>query len=209
MAVRWFTGDFHLGTSSIIEYASRPFSSVSEMNSHLLCECAKAAPDDTIIHVGDFALFGNDRHGTKCINSRIRQEDVLSKVKATFINIRGNHDLNNKVKSLCDSMRTRLGRKYTSVSISHYPTYDPHAKGHFQHGDIHLCGHVHGKWRCCLDVDSMCLNINVGVDAWNYKLVKEETLINYVNFLIRQGPDKIFRCKSENGKLVFSEYGKI
>jgi hypothetical protein len=63
---------------------------------------------------------------------------------------------------------------------------------------------VHGKWKHCLDLDHNILNVNVGVDVWNYKLVSEEELIVYLNRLFKKSPDELFRCKkNEYGKLKF------
>lgn len=81
-------------------------------------------------------------------------------------------------------MRTVLGSKYTAVSVSHYPTYDKRAKDQFLEGDIHICGHVHGKWKHCLDLTHKCLNINVGVDSWDYKMLSDDDLIKYVGKIL-------------------------
>ena len=39
------------------------------------------------------------------------------------------------------------------------------------------------------------LNINVGVDVWNYEVVTEEEVIKYLNFLFRKRSDELFRVK--------------
>ena len=39
---------------------------------------------------------------------------------------------------------------------------------------------------------------------WNFKIVSDEELINYLNTLFRAGMKKLLRCKSdEHGKLRF------
>lgn len=101
-----------------------------------------------------------------------------------FINLKGNHDVNNKVKSIGNVLRTKIG-KHLEVSISHYPSYDRHAEGTFKEGDIHICGHVHGKWKHCLDMTNKVLNINVGVDVWNYTIVTEDELIEYIDKVMK------------------------
>ena len=55
-----------------------------------------------IVHIGDLCSFGIDR-GTEC--GKKKPHDLVKDIPATFINIRGNHDLSNKVKSACDSMQ--------------------------------------------------------------------------------------------------------
>ena len=74
-------------------------------------------------------------------------------------------------------MRIKLGTRFPNVSVSHYPSYSEKSTGNFKNGDIHICGHVHGAWKHCVDLDHSVLNINVGVDAWNYKIVSDDELI--------------------------------
>ena len=155
---------------------------------------------DIIIHVGDLASFGTDRggKGLSCNPSHI-----ISTIPATFINIRGNHDINNRVKSVCESMRTNLGRRFPNVSVSHYPSYDPHVGVNVKNGDIHICGHVHKKWKHCLDLDRQILNINVGVDVWNYKIITEEELIQYIEQVLHLPKDKVVKIKNVDGHLKY------
>lgn len=170
--MRFYTADFHLGMTDILRFECRGiefggiFADINAMNSALLGSClTKASATDTIIHAGDLYSFKQDR-GNKGLLEK--PNEVIERIPATFINVRGNHDLHNKVKSLCESMRISMGSRFPDVSISHYPSYDRHAKNCFVQGDIHLCGHVHSQWKHCLDLDNSVLNINVGVDVWNY-----------------------------------------
>lgn len=201
MSQKFYTADFHIGMSDILRFEHRPFKTIDEMNYHFLKSCLeRTGVSDVIIHVGDLYSFRNDRgfEGMK-----IRPDEFFKDVKAGIINLRGNHDPSNKVKSLCDSMRTCIGSRFPSVSVSHYPTYDKHCAGHFQPGDVHLCGHVHSKWKYCIDLDNQCLNINVGVDVWDYQLVSEEELIKYLNSLLAKDSKKLYRCKNIDGKIHF------
>jgi calcineurin-like phosphoesterase family protein len=183
MAKRFFTADFHLCSGvlcdpEIMKNAVRPFSSSEEMNAAYLASCNRlAGTDDVIIHVGDLFQRGKDQ-GQE--GSRSGPSSFLRKIKATFVNVRGNHDAANRVKSVCDSMRTRLGKKFVDVSVGHYPTTSPEAEGSFRPGDIHLCGHVHGKWKHMIDYQNSCLNVNVGVDVWGHQIVSEDELIDYI-----------------------------
>lgn len=125
----------------------------------------KAKPGDTIIHLGDFASYGFDR-GYQGL--REKPCDIVAKIPVAFVNLRGNHDINNGVFCLGNSLELGLGKRYPFVSASHYPSYDRRAVGTFREGTIHLCGHVHKKWKHCLDLAHSVLNINVGVDVWDY-----------------------------------------
>lgn len=200
MGCRYFTGDFHLGFSKLLEIEKWPFKNIQDHDNFLLNQCIKLNSDDTIIHAGDFCSFGINQ-GEQ--NLKIKSKDIIKNIDATFINIRGNHDINNDVKSICESMRTRLGKKFIDVSISHYPSYDKRAKGHFLDGDIHICAHVHSKWVHCLDLDHSVLNINVGCIAWNFRIISEDILIRYINMLIKKRPNELYRCKNINNKLIF------
>ena len=53
----WITSDTHFNHKNIIAYESRPFASIPEMNAALIENWNKVvAPDDAVIHLGDFAL---------------------------------------------------------------------------------------------------------------------------------------------------------
>lgn len=194
MARKYWTSDFHISMNEILIYENRPFNNIDTMNNSFLDMCNTLNIDDTIIHVGD--LY--------CYNQNKKPFEFLESIKPKFINIRGNHDLNNKVKSTCESMHCYLNKRYPYISVSHYPTYDQKISRDCLTAPIHLCGHVHSKWKHCLDLDHNILNINVGVDVWNYKLVSEEDLIVYLNQLFKKSPNELFRCKKMNyGQLKF------
>jgi len=209
MARRWFASDWHLGMQAILHFENRPFKTIEAHDSALLrSACQRATVDDTIIHIGDLFCYKQDSHskqyGLPINGSNKKPKDILSIIPATFVNIHGNHDLNNKVKSLCESMRISLGKRFPSVSVGHYPSYDSHAKNQFLPGDIRLCGHVHNKWKHCLDLDNSVLNINCGVDVWNYKIVSEDEIIKYIESILRLPKEKIFKVKYIDEKLYFS-----
>lgn len=198
MAKRLWTADWHLGSSILLDKRImgadvRPFKDVDAMKSAFLNSVLEfSGNQDIIIHIGDFASYGIDRgyHGLK-----EKPSEIIAKIPGTFINLRGNHDINNNVFSIGNSLNLGLGKRYPFVSASHYPSYDKRAAGTFTEGTIHLCGHVHKKWKHCLDLTHSVLNINVGVDVWNYKIVPEEELIKYLNFLFGKRSDELFRIK--------------
>ena len=212
MSHRFFTADFHIGMPDIIRFEQRPFKSVELMDAALLHECnttAKVYKDsegnvidrDVIYHLGDLFSYGLDQGNA---GSAMKPNIFLSKIASTFVNIKGNHDLNNRVKSLCSSMHIFLSKRYPLVSLSHYPTYDMRTDKSCLFAPVHLCGHVHRAWRHCLDLDHRILNVNVGVDVWGFKLVSDDDLMLYLNRLFKQTPDSLFRCKLDStGKLKF------
>lgn len=201
MSKRWFTSDWHLGMQTLLNRnvmheQTRPFKTIDEMNSFIIQSVnAQATDEDLIVHIGDLACFNTDL--------KIKPADMIAQVNASLINIHGNHDTSNKVKSICDSMRIQLGKKYTAVSISHYPTYDKRAKDQFLEGDIHICGHVHNQWKHCLDLTHKCLNINVGIDCWNYKMLSDDDLIKYIDKILRLDKTQLYKVEIlDNGKIL-------
>lgn len=60
------------------------------------------------------------------------------------------------------------------------------------------------KWKHCLDLDNSVLNINCGVDVWNYKIVSEDEIIKYIESILRLPKEKIFKVKYIDEKLYFS-----
>lgn len=199
MAKRFFTADFHLQMQKILQFENRPFKNIKEHDIMLLDECKKTSYDDIIIHVGDLYSFGFDR-GVEC--GKDKPIDVIKDIPATFINIRGNHDLSNKVKSTCDSMQLHLGRKYPNVICGHYPSYDEHAASYIRKGWILLCGHVHHQWKHCLDLTNSILNINVGVDVNKYKLMSEDDVIKYIDRVLSLPFEKMNKIKIKDGKVI-------
>ena len=186
--------------SDILRFENRPFKTIEKHDAALIRSCReRAKPDDVIIHVGDLYSFRSDR-GNEGRNEK--PTDVISQIPAQFINIRGNHDVNNRVKSLCESMTVQLGRRYPNVVVGHYPSYDRRAI-YARRGWLLLCGHVHGKWKHCLDLDRQILNVNVGVDVNRYMIVSEDELAAYINKLLSHKPNELYRCKVEDGKLTF------
>lgn len=183
MSQRFFTADWHLGSNNIIQTYNRPFSSVERMNASLISICNNIAPEktDIVYHIGDFASYKSDRGE---IGLKINPNLMLKLLKSTFINIEGNHDSHNNVRSAAKSLRISLG-PFTDVSLGHYPSYRKEAEGTFLPGDIHLCGHVHDKWKYFIDKENQVLNINVGVDKWGFKPVSEDKLVDYIKKIMK------------------------
>ena len=189
MSQRFFTADWHLGSKIVLDVYKRPFISVEKMNGSLITACNKLADSksDIVIHAGDFACFGKDR-GELALNENPNK--MMNLIHATFINIEGNHDRNNKVKSVGKALRTELGNVFSDVCVCHYPSYDDRAKKYYHPGDILLCGHVHDKWKHYVDKENKVLNINIGVDVWNYQPVSEDKLIDYIRELLNTSNGK-------------------
>ena len=194
----YFTSDFHLGSSNIINYCKRPFKNVSHMNDTLIRRVNKLDRHDVLFHVGDFVLVGHDRHGIKEDFSDIKYSEYLDKIKPHIILLNGNHDSVHNVKAMLNSAVVNLNRKYKNISVSHFPltkSYDTLK--------IHLCGHIHDKWLVNFDKETKVLNLNVGVDVWDYRPVDNLTLVKVLDDLLS---DKELMSKSFSlTKLEFQE----
>ena len=180
MTRRFFTSDFHLYSQKILDCYNRPFKNINDMNEKIfkMCNSIADSSSDIIIHCGD--LF--EKPANLVINPNTY---ITDNINANFINIKGNHDTNNKVKAVCSSMRISLGKVFPDVSVSHYPSNDPRSIRQWIPGDIHLCGHCHNKWKYFIDKTNKVLNINMCLEVWDYKIVSEEKLIKYITNLLK------------------------
>lgn len=188
MALKFYTADWHLNSRKVLEVYSRPFPSIEYMNEVLISMCNMFSSEaDTVVHIGDLFCYGTDG---SYIGTKENPQIYLGRIKANFVNIEGNHDRTNKVKSIGKYLRTSLG-PFSDVSISHYPSTSDLAEGTYLPGDIHLCGHVHDKWKYLIDRKNQVLNVNLGIDVWDYKIVSEDKLISYIK--------KVMLTQSLNG----------
>ena len=152
------TSDTHFDHENIIEYCSRPFNSVYDMNHAIIKNWNQTvSKDDFVYHLGDFA-FANKR----------RAEDLLSQLNGIKILIRGNHDKKDIISAR--GLMTRFDYKKlryenNTFIMSHYPMMCWEKMGR---GSIMLHGHCHGTLR-----DDMLKLLNgrlfeVGMDKWNF-----------------------------------------
>ena len=184
MSKKFYTADWHCNSQLVNEIYKRPFSSVVEMNERFIANCNEVvSSEDILIHVGDFCCYSGDGGFP---GLKVNPQSFIDRINPTFVNIEGNHDPTNKTKSIAWFMRTHLGNTFPDVSVGHYPSYHPKMKDLMIPGWIHLCGHVHNQWKYFIDRDRQILNINVGVDVWNYYPVSESDLISYIKNLMEK-----------------------
>jgi len=161
--LKFYTSDLHLSHKKIIEYEKRPFSSVEEMNDHLIENWnRKVKSGDEVYILGDFAFCkGNEAN------------ELLKRLNGQKFLIRGNHDRFVDDKDF-DTSLFKLVRHYATtkdggnpVIMFHYPI----AVWDRQHyGSIHLYGHVHANKSGHYPLRSKLKNAyNVGVDVCDYE----------------------------------------
>ena len=154
MSETFFISDTHFGHFNIIRYCKRPFSSVEEMDRHMIQTWNETVgPKDVVYHLGDFAF-----HKKK---SEIAA--IVSQLNGTIILIQGNHD-NHETRRviqpnfpMAELMDPDTG---LPVVLCHYPL---RTWNRDRYGSIHLFGHVHGS------VAGEGNSIDVGVDSIGYR----------------------------------------
>jgi len=158
----WFTSDLHLGHDNIIRLASRPFSTVDEMDNVLISNwnnCVNRA-DDVYI-VGDLSL-----KPVEIVESYLRRMNGKKYL------VRGNHDRVGaypyKAIAGLEWIRDYHEMKVdgTRLVLFHYPIFEWDA---VYRGSIHLYGHVHGNMEYSgWHRDRGWRSINVGMDVNNF-----------------------------------------
>ena len=175
----FFTSDFHLGDETLTSRGLRPFRSGTRMTEVIVKNVKARAkdPSDTVFHLGDFVAYGKD-HGIE--SPRISGDEYRKLFDCNIVLLEGNHDPNNNVKTMVKTMFVDIG-PYHNVSCSHFPSWYSQNSGLIPRlrGHIHLCGHVHGSWKTMVSKDGI-LNINVGLDVWNYQIVSIQDLIRLI-----------------------------
>lgn len=183
----WFTSDTHFGHERINELANRPFTSVEEMNEAIIERWnAVVAPEDTVYHLGDVAMG-------KIADSL----PLIGRLNGTKILVEGNHDrtFTDKGKKREPEWRQKYLEVFAAVRdnyavmiegrevmLSHFPyDGDSHDEDRFagdrlvDKGAALLHGHTHALAQVSHS-KAKSLQIHVGVDAWEFAPVSEETV---------------------------------
>lgn len=193
--MRYFISDTHFGHARIIELCNRPFSDYTEMDWKIVDNWnSTVGPDDEVFHLGDVAL-----------GPWVRWHDILTGLNGFKTLVVGNHDrvfeggstkeqerfypyysewfdvVTNEVKNFVLSDGTR-------VNMSHFPyDGDSHDGDRYEdfrlpdEGKVLIHGHTHRDSKVSRSKNGT-LQIHVGADAWGYRPVSEEEVLN----LIRQ-----------------------
>lgn len=196
--MRYWTSDWHINSEIVRQVSHRPWKTAEEMNRGILnlTYKGKIQMTDQIIHVGDLIQSGKDRGIEIAKDKQMKWHDIAMRCHGMLVCVEGNHDSSNDVPFVCRSMKTRVGNY--NVTVGHYPTWYDEAVGTFycygqkygeeydramyrKHPAIHICGHVHNSWKVAFDKRNRILNINVGIDAHNYKILSESELVELID----------------------------
>ena len=187
MGKRFFSSDFHLGSSLINRYASRPWTGALEAAGALAANVnAKCGRSDVLVHAGDFSLQSADRHGeTEDMPPDVSEDEWLSRFAPRVFLLAGNHDDGHNAEAMANNMWVDLGRRWRNVFVSHFPSYHESYRGPSgcKATSAVLCGHVHDKWKYCYDTEKNVLNYNVGVDCHGYAPVEDAEIVRDLDFV--------------------------
>ena len=176
----FFTSDNHFGHARIIEYCNRPFKHVDEMNEAMIANWNnKIDPEDTVYHIGDFAM---DKNPSKFLY-RLNGQKFL---------IKGNHDGKPRKEDgwagIWDYREIRVENQF--IVLCHY-ALRVWNKSHY--GSWNLFGHSHGS----LPDDPTVLSIDVGVDCHDYTPISFEEIKEIMD---RKTPKSDARNRGKNHK---------
>ena len=168
----YFTSDTHFGHANILRFSKRPFHSVPEMNEALCENWASVVTDrDHIYHLGDVVFGKNFKEVAAYI-------DMVRKLPGRKFLVPGNHDrkylsllgwaFKEILPPLCELNVQPKDKIRHTVILSHFPMTS-WSKSH--HGALQLYGHLHGAFL------GNQQQTDVGVDAWNYKPVDIDQIL--------------------------------
>lgn len=148
------------------------------MNSRIIDETRmRVKLEDTCIHVGDFCIRGKDAKA-------LIYQGMLN---GNWVFVRGNHDKNNGVKTVCWWMVAQIA--IYNVFVSHVPYFYRAEVRTAKHllpeslvkmiestCNFAICGHVHDKWM--VSHEGKIPTINVGVDVHKFRPISDDELVN-------------------------------
>lgn len=171
----WFTSDLHFDHEKVITYANRPFkNALGEPDANLMNKTlidnwnALVKPDDHVYVLGDVA----------CASTPERIYNHVSQLQGYKYLVFGNHDKAiRKTPKILDLFK--WARDFAEVKLAFDPAVPNRTQHitlcHFamrvwnksHHGAWNLYGHSHGN----LADDPHALQLDVGVDEWDYRPV--------------------------------------
>ena len=168
----FFTSDLHLGHANIIKHCNRPFSSVEEMDEHLLSAWnSRVRPNDTVYILGDLIF-----------RSKVPVDSYLSRLRGKKHLIIGNHDKGWMKKTDMSEHFVSVER-FAEISdgqhkmtLCHYPLM---SWNHIAKGSYMIHGHIHNSRDAMYFplMRQMPNLLNAGVEINGYHPVKLDELI--------------------------------
>jgi len=196
----YFTSDWHVGHTNVLDFDNRPFKDLGEMHEKLVKNFNMLVPDHGITYfLGDMGL---------CSSGLLKS--IIDQLKGTKVLIRGNHDgkmismYNAGFDIVLDKAQITVGKNI--ITMSHCPLYGVYREntsgmrnqtgeenwhGEERHkdkytfndfGQVHLHGHIHspngGKSERVLG-----RQMDIGVTANKYKPVSLDQVQSFISSL--------------------------
>ncbi|WP_379126492.1 metallophosphoesterase [Paenibacillus sp. sgz500958] len=155
----YFTSDHHFGHKQIIDFESRPFTDVEQMNETMISAWnSVVAKGDKVFHLGDFSFLNKET--TQAILARLNGYKIL---------IMGNHDRGRSRTWWLDAGFAEV-MEYPLIYkefffLSHEPMY---MNKHMPYVNVH--GHIHGQKYEGKN------HFNICVEHWDYKPLSFEQI---------------------------------
>jgi calcineurin-like phosphoesterase family protein len=201
--LRFFTSDNHFGHANIIDFCNRPFKSVGHMQAEMVTRWnAVVGPDDEVWHLGDFAMGRIDETLpiAGALNGRINllvgNHDRPFGLKPNSAKAHRWISAYSEYFTLWDGplpfvLGDPLARdEGVHVFLNHFPGRGVNDRYDRKFGEYEveasypgedetwvLHGHTHSTTRL---VQGRRL-VHVGVDAWDYTPVAEDTIIEMIS----------------------------
>ena len=182
---KFFISDTHFGDERLNLYGrDRLFKSAEEVDNTIIDNWNKiVTDDDLIIHLGDVALTEEGFH-------------KLGRCNGKKILVIGNYDDNNQTAKF--NVTDELLKKYFFkvitngfITIGDEKVYLTHKPTDGKDDYFNLVGHIHGTWKVQRNM------LNLGVDAWNYIPVSEETVSFQINGIRNHYDENVFAGELE------------
>ncbi|WP_027091027.1 metallophosphoesterase [Cohnella thermotolerans] len=170
MSKTFFTSDHHFGHRNIIDFESRPFGDVEEMNLAMIESWnSVVGKDDQVFHLGDFSFL-----------NREKTREIVGRLNGRKFLILGNHD-RGRTRSWWLEVGFDEVSEYPIIYkefffLSHEPMY---MNKHMPYVNVH--GHIHGQKYEGKN------HFNVCVEHWAYKPLTFEQIRDSVVASEEQG----------------------
>lgn len=159
----FFTSDEHYLHHNIIEYCTRPFSSIEEMQDEFIKRHNSVVTSkDITVHGGDFTLA-----------NRNKAENIIKQLNGDHIFVKGSHDYWLGKKHPLQIWEKKIEGQY--IVVCHY-AMRRWARSHY--GAWHLYGHSHGV------LPPMGKSWDIGVDNNNFYPVSFEQIKEIMGSLL-------------------------
>jgi len=155
----FFTSDHHFGHKQIIDFESRPFMEVGQMNEVMIERWnEEVGKDDKVFHLGDFSFL--NKEATAAILARLHGYKIL---------IMGNHDRGRSRSWWLDTGFAEVSEHPLIYKdfffLSHEPMY---MNKHMPYVNVH--GHIHGQKY------EGGNHFNICVEHWDYRPLSFEQI---------------------------------